>query len=508
MNITHYRRQFALYHTALEQTRYEYQAELKTEFTIEPLIDRYGELFSRASIEKLRLLYDETPEFMETERAGVSVLCGAACLEHLQWSVRELTEEIMRCESSAQIAWGKEQIPLELATARIAREQDAARRRELAERLFDACASCDDLRAARLEAMRSTLHALGYDSYKAFRRDLAPVDDARLLDAVSAFLQCTESVYSATLDRLITRELPHVQLTELHYGDYLYLRHLSRFDSFFPAQDLLQTYRASLNDLGIGRVEQGNIQLEEITRPLKGGRAAACFGIQPPENVKLLVNLTDGMETYLALFAEAGRAQFFAWTSEELVKRHPEFLRRPDQATERSYALLFHNLFLDPVWLHAHRPNLTERRAHQAMRDVALWQLFEVRRDCAKLSCELALAETSKVRSEQLAMTYVAAYLDATQFHLSPKMFLTDADENLDAATRLRAAAFEVGLREHLRTRYGRRWWASRKACDELIDLWNTASRYTVEELAKLIGFGEISFELLAEMFFEALKEE
>jgi hypothetical protein len=55
-------------------------------------------------------------------------------------------------------------------------------------------------------------------------------------------------------------------------------------------------------------------------------------------------------------------------------------------------------------------------------------------------------------------------------------------------------------LREYLRVRYGNRWWASRKAGDELIDLWNTASRYSVEELASLIGFSEISFELIVEL--------
>jgi hypothetical protein len=63
-------------------------------------------------------------------------------------------------------------------------------------------------------------------------------------------------------------------------------------------------------------------------------------------------------------------------------------------------------------------------------------------------------------------------------------------------------------LREHLRTRWGRRWWASRKAGDELIDLWNVSSRYTVEELARQIGFGEISFDLLADSLIAAMKED
>ena len=55
--------------------------------------------------------------------------------------------------------------------------------------------------------------------------------------------------------------------------------------------------------------------------------------------------------------------------------------------------------------------------------------------------------------------------------------------------------------------RHGHRWWASRKAGDELIDLWNTASRYSVEELARLIGFGEISFDLIAELLIATTME-
>jgi hypothetical protein len=37
------------------------------------------------------------------------------------------------------------------------------------------------------------------------------------------------------------------------------------------------------------------------------------------------------------------------------------------------------------------------------------------------------------------------------------------------------------------------------KVADELIDMWNTGSRYTVEELASLAGLGSLSFDLLAD---------
>ena len=47
--------------------------------------------------------------------------------------------------------------------------------------------------------------------------------------------------------------------------------------------------------------------------------------------------------------------------------------------------------------------------------------------------------------------------------------------------------------------RHGRRWFESRRAGEELIDVWNTASRYRAEELSKLITGSEPSFELLAD---------
>jgi hypothetical protein len=56
----------------------------------------------------------------------------------------------------------------------------------------------------------------------------------------------------------------------------------------------------------------------------------------------------------------------------------------------------------------------------------------------------------------------------------------------------LRAAAFEALLRDRLRSAYGFRWWTSRRAGDFLIDLWNTGQRYSIEEMASLIGLGTI----------------
>jgi hypothetical protein len=224
--------------------------------------------------------------------------------------------------------------------------------------------------------------------------------------------------------------------------------------------------------------------------------------------VRLLVAPIGGAYDYAVLFHEAGHAQHFAWASPDLVKRHPEFIYTPDNATTEGFAFLFNHLFHDPSWLMEHRPLANETQAREIARDRALLTMHQVRRFSAKLKYEIELHDSSQVRSQNLASTYATLQWEATAFRRSPALYLTDVDNGFYAAAYLRAWAFEAGLREHLRTQHGRRWWASRKAGDELIDLWNTSSRYTVEELARLIGFGEVSFDLLAETLIAALKED
>jgi hypothetical protein len=180
----------------------------------------------------------------------------------------------------------------------------------------------------------------------------------------------------------------------------------------------------------------------------------------------------------------------------------------PDHATTEGYAFLLNYLFLDPLWLGEYLPGVNAEQVHKILSSIALLTLHQIRRYCGRLRYELMLHDSANVRSEHLAQTYAQLQTEATAFRRSPELYLWDVDDGFYAAAYLRAWVFEIGLREHLRTRYGRRWWASRHAGDELIDLWNTSSRYTVEELAKLIGFGELSYDLLAETLINAVSEE
>lgn len=507
MNVSDYRRDYAAYCSAIELASYQHRAGFKRELNLAPIYDRYGDLFTGDAINNLERACRETSEQRETERAGLKKLAAAARVGFLDAGARELTDELARCSSAAYVEWDGETVPVNNVPKIISNEAVATRRRELAARWMGALGNCDDLRAARFDNFKESARTLGFDSYRALFSDITGVDYERLAASTRQFLARTESAYTSALARTVARDLPGVSFADLQYADYFRFQRMSHLDSFFPSHELLTIYSAAMTGFGIRVERQQNIHIDDEERPFKNPRAA-CFRIKPPDDVRLLIVPVGGPYDYTVLFHEAGHAQHFAWSSRELSRQYPEFLYAPDYATTEGYAFLLSHLFLDAEWLVEHLSGVGLARAREIVRDLALLVCASVRRRCGSLSYEIELHESSDLRSEQLSATYADALSQATSFRRDAALYLTEVDDGFYSAAYLRAWAFEASLREYLRTRYGRRWWAARKCGDELIDLWNTSSRYTVEELARLIGFGEISFELLADNLVAAMKED
>jgi oligoendopeptidase F len=507
MKIEDYRRDFAAYNSALELAHYQHRAGFERELRIEPIYDRYGDLFKREAIDDLTRELAEIPHHKETDSAGLRALIGAARYGYLQAQAKDLTFERALCESSTRIEWKGESLPVYNVPAKIANEPSPAVRRELTARWLDGLSACNDLRAARIESFHESARALGFDSYRQLCTETSQTDFEQLASATEKFLQRTEQAYMSALARATALDLPGAALDDLQHADYFSFERMARLDPLFPADQLLQTYAAAMRGLGIRVEQQDNIKIDDESRPFKNPRAA-CLRVNPPDDVRLLLSPIGGAYDYRTLFHEAGHAQHLGWSSRELAARHPEFIYAPDYATTEAHAFLFQHLFLDNFWLRERWPHLSAEQTSDAVRTLALRTTCTVRRFCAKLKYEITLHDSQQVRSEHLAATYTALQTEATGFRRDPALYLTDVDDEFYVAAYLRAWAFEAGLREHLRTRYGRRWWASRRAGDELIDLWNTSSRYSVEELARLIGLGEISFELLADTLIAAMMEE
>jgi hypothetical protein len=524
MHPSDYRRDYAAYRSAVERALYECRAGLSARAGLRPVEERYAALWARDSIEELRRAYDATSEQFETERAGLRALAGAASLKHAESRACEAAEELRRCSESSGVTCDGERVRASDVPEALATERDAGRRRELARRLLDSISACDDLRAARLEALGEGARGLGFGGRAPLYESFAGVSLETLASAADSFLRRTESAYMSRLNEWSARELPPTPSSTgasaaADYADTFYFERATRFDGRFPARDFRPLYAEALAGLSIRVESQRNISVEDAPRAgaspganaegdgeHAAGLDTTCFILKPSEDVRVVVGSRGGGLAFQRRgFREGGRAQVFAWASREVSARYPEFVYAADCATELGHALLFSQLLCEPQWL-AGRRGMRATEAGEAARASALVELYEARRDCARLRHSLALDAAGDARSERLAEEYASRFTEATGFRHRAASRLLDADEWFASATSLRARLLAAGLREHLRSRHGRQWFASRAAGGELVDVWNTASRYRAEELARLVWGGELSFDLLADASLASLE--
>jgi hypothetical protein len=496
METSRYRREYVAYRSACEGARYEACAGAMTEVRFDAIRERYAELWARDAINELQREYDETPSTFETERASLRSLVGAARLEYAEESAREASDELSRCEAATRVAWGGERLGWRDAVARLDAEPDTSRRRELGARLLDALRPCDDLRAARLGRLRDAAHELDFESYGVLLDAATNTDAENLLASARAVLERTSAVYESRLAAWSARRLsPGDALT---FADEPFFARLAHLDQFFPPNAARAAFEATTGGMGIRVGRQENLRVVESAKV--GAGRARCLGVRPPEDVRLVFSARAGADFHQSLFYEAARAQQLAWASRTLASRYPVFVHAPDRSTSAGFGFLFRALFADRAWLVETR-GLRSSDAEEIARDCALVELHDARRAAARVVDQSELLAADDPRAESLAENFAARRHEATGFRPAPALRLFETTgAGSRAGEELRGRLFAASLAEYLRTRHGRRWWARRAAGDELVDLWNTASRYSVEELAPLAGAGALDAELLSEI--------
>lgn len=496
--LTEYRQRFSDFHTELGREEYLFRAGHKTQFEKARILSDYSDLFARARVAELRAILEATATYRETERSAIQLLIAFASRGFLQSRVRELSQEISAYEAQATLRWDEEEISFHQSAIALANEASPARRRELYARRAEVIKATQDLRAERLARLQEAARELGYENYLAAYRELHGLDYEELAARSSSLLSQTEGQYVSALAQLLEQDaqLPLEQATQ---ADLPYLRRLTQFDQFFPREWLRGVYRETLAGLGIRTDKQEQIEIDDEPRPQKDSRAF-CIPIRIPDEIKLVINPVGGQLDYQAFFHEAGHAQHFAWTSRHLS---PEFQFSGDYAVTETYAFLFNYLLLEAQWL---AEMLCFSESSSFLKRLAVHKLMMVRRYAAKLTYEVQLyagklAGTAGVRYAELLSDALRVRYDETEH-------LADLDDGFYAANYLRAWALETQLRDYLKSKYGSRWWTSRKAGELLIDSWNTGYRYQAEELASLLGLGELSFDWLASELLEQVKSE
>jgi hypothetical protein len=494
--LSEYRQRFGDFHTEFHREDYLFRSGHKQGREIARIRGEYGDLFKPSAIAELRAKLEETSEHRETDRTSVKRLIAFAVEGSLQSRAQEVSDEIEDYEANALIDWQGGKVPFRASAWALAAEPDFARRRDLFARRAGVIEAVQDLRAERLEKLRDGARELGYENRLAMLHELRGLDYEGLAERARGVLSKTESGYVNALAGLLPRETG-VSIDDATQADLGFLQRFPRFDHFFPRERMLGVYRELFAALGFSAEKQSNLAIDPEPRPGKEPRAF-CSPIRVPDEIKLSINLTGGQANYREFLREAGRSQLYAWTSRNL---HPEFRLGGDRAVVEAWGLLFENLTADERWLMAtfgFVENMEFRRA------LAAFRLMSLRQRGALLVYEVEFH--SGRLSGGAGTLYAELMTDAARVRFDGTERLRSLDAALHSADFLRASAFESQMREYLKTHFGLRWWASRKAGETLIDLWNTGRRHTLEELASMIGLGALDFDWLASDLLETLE--
>jgi hypothetical protein len=482
--LSEYRQRYGTYHSEINREEYLYRSGRKEKRETAQIKGEYSDLFTLSVAQELGRLLEGVAEYRETERASIKRLIAFARTGDLAARTREVTEEIEGYETSALIDWDGQKIGFQQSAEALANEPDLSRRRDLSARRNDLIKGTQDLRAERFAIMHGAASSLDYRNYAVMQGELHGIDYQRLGEAAKVVLSKTERDYVTALSRLLAQKI-EIPIDEASQADLGYLHRLDEFDHFFSRERMIESYREVFADLGFKTEKQKNVEIDSATR---ARRDAFCSPIRVPEEIKLVTDLTGGQLIYRKFLRAAGQAQNYAWTSMHL---YPEFRIASDRAVKASWGMLFENLMFDRHWLLGTFGFIESEWFRHVL---AVMRLMAVRAAVAKLDYEL---EFHSGRG-QTGARYAELMTDALRVRFDGAGHLRDVSDDFHPANYLRACALESQLREYLKSKFGLRWWASRKAGEMLIDLWNTGEQYTAEELASMIGLGKLDFDWLA----------
>jgi hypothetical protein len=193
-------------------------------------------------------------------------------------------------------------------------------------------------------------------------------------------------------------------------------------------------------------------------------------------------------------FELGGRALSLGFASESLpVERR----LLGDRALALGWGRVFAERIADPAWLD---PGPLASRADELAAQARVLGLARVRSAAARALGELELAALpADADPRAVAGAHAARMREALGCDWSEPSLLRDCRAEPAAVDELRAACFAAQLAAALRERHGRAFWRAR-ACGALfMELWNTGTTYTAEDLAAELGLGPLSCERLCE---------
>ena len=473
-------------------------------------------LFSKESIAEVeRALGKATGD----ERRALQFLRSYLASEFLNLHTARFDDEAenARLRATLKLSWQSAPVPYKQLEILANDESDAKRRAEID--------------AARARVWRDTLNPilerkeieaqklakeLGYPSYVRLSEELRLVDLRSLIVEGRRILDATEPVYKKLLAEAADKEL-NIPVNRVRRSDVGRLAKAPRFEKYFPKELLVPAFSSFLAGIGLDLKTAGGAQIrvDDAPRPLKEP-GAACLYLRVPDDVRITVKPTGGVEDFATFFHEGGHAEHFANATTKVW----EFQQLGSSAATEAFAELFAYSWADPVWLRRYRKfvdsyNVENKARYPLMSDAEIRALVRVRLFYdlyvlrayagARLPFEIVLhgGEPSlykgvfEMQTGDLQELYRKLFERAYGFPLSPEdalRFRTSATDTFYSADYTRAYALANLMHEGLRKKYGEDWYGSKAVGAFLKTLYAGGQRIQPDEIAHAFGAERVDF--------------
>ncbi len=487
LDLEHLRSEVEAYQSELNKEYYLNFSGQKPDFDLSGIYRRHGAIFARPQLEAVREELEKAERQLDTYEGEVFGPAGDEAkrlrflyqflLEgHLAERVKELDERLTGEEARAAVRVDGEEIPFRQVTVRMGNTPGREQRARLEEARVEEIERHNPERLERWRTLHAAARDLGYADYATLCAESRGLDLVHLGEQLERFLEETDDLYHQSLAP-VWRSVHGRGLAGAEQHDLTRLWRAAQFDAYFPAERVVGALHRTLAGLGITLADQRNIIVDTEARPTKAPRAF-CAPVRVPEEIYLNILPKGGPDDYEAILHEAGHAEHFGLTDPH---RPMEYRWLGDYSVTEAYAMALEHLVLEEEWLTG-VIGMPAEEARAFHRFAELKRLFLVRRYAAKLLYELGLHRSADPALHR--ERYSAHLLRATLIHYPSAQYLTDLDDAFYAANYLRAWILEAQLKEEIRRRFGRRWFAEKAAGDFLRELWHYGGQLTAEEVA------------------------
>lgn len=491
----------------------------------------HGGLVQRTSLEALDAALAR-PGRSANDALALRFLRRALTGEIVAIATAKFDGELARAELEASASVDGRTIGYRDLPNAIAAEPDAGRRA----RLDGALASIleeklNPILERKEQAAQAAARETGFGDYVGLSEELRSVQLPALLEGGVRYVQATDAVFAALLDRVAREELG-IPREALHLADLARLWKAPRLAAHFDPALELKALRSFLAGIGLGLTTAAGTEvlIDDGLQPKKRPRAFV-EPVDAPSDVRLSVKPSGGLGDYWTLFHEAGHAVHFA----NATATPRELVTLGHGAPGEGFGELFRDAFSDPRWLLRYRAFLvaegrtepTNAELAAILRRGALVEMMYLRRYAfAKIAYELRLhgrperelakalrllparaaaalapdatpatdaAAEGPASSAELRELYRQLFSVAYGFPLTEReaaRFRSDADDTFASADYARAFVLAGNLQEAMRRRFGPDWYGDQAVGAFLRrELFALGNSLTAEEVLGRLGF-------------------